>query len=128
MSVDIWATAELCISIIVVALIALRPLLQKLTRMIASSLSGSHDASENRRSGMVKHSRRNNWNFESPFPAGFPGVGSGSSGSRLVTTKCSNNPMGSEVELTGRGIVRTKEVSVHSEPAVNQGGDCESTV
>ncbi|KAH8168450.1 archaeal flagellin N-terminal-like domain-containing protein [Sarocladium implicatum] len=122
----ILATAELCISIIVVALIALRPLLQKLTRLISTSFAGSHDDSVNHNSGAIRPSFRKTWDLINPFPAGLSGSGSGSSGSRVVATNRSKDPMGSEIELTGRGIVRTKEVSVRSEPATSFDRDSDS--
>lgn len=42
---DIWATAEICISVIVVALTAVRPLLRKLTNLKSTTLLMSEDRS-----------------------------------------------------------------------------------
>ncbi|KAF4976608.1 hypothetical protein FDECE_18456 [Fusarium decemcellulare] len=47
-SIYIWATAEICISAIVVALTALRPLLRKITNMISTTVPSSDDPSGNR--------------------------------------------------------------------------------
>ncbi|KAH6883988.1 hypothetical protein B0T10DRAFT_531538 [Thelonectria olida] len=40
-SIYVWATAEFCVSIIVVSLTALRPLLRKVAQMVTSSVTGS---------------------------------------------------------------------------------------
>ncbi|KAF4458418.1 hypothetical protein FALBO_14844, partial [Fusarium albosuccineum] len=46
-SIYIWATAEICISVIVVALTALRPLLRKIINMISTTVPSSDDPSGN---------------------------------------------------------------------------------
>ncbi|KAF5979242.1 hypothetical protein FBULB1_5809 [Fusarium bulbicola] len=54
-SIYIWATAEICISVIVVALTAVRPLLRKLTNLKSATLLTSEDRSGVQGIGLVTY-------------------------------------------------------------------------
>ncbi|KAG8357681.1 hypothetical protein FVEN_g4427 [Fusarium venenatum] len=98
-SIYIWATAEICISVMIVALTALRPLLRKMTNSMSTS---SDDRSRNpsRKTGLTRGSMY--WPGGNKIPR------------RHVVEVGSESLAGSETELNNmnRGIMMTKQVTV----------------
>ncbi|KAJ4311208.1 hypothetical protein N0V84_010570 [Fusarium piperis] len=111
-SIYIWATAEICISVIVVALAALRPLLRKLSGMVSTDLgnnlqSGYNISSMSHPSKPSTRTRDTEAFWETGHRAHQSGVTAMASGEHLT---------GSEVELNCiEGILRTQQVSMSSE-------------
>jgi hypothetical protein len=106
-SIYIWATAEICISVIVVALTALRPLLRQISNTMSSSCTIS-DARSRGPTTIVRQSRR-----PSMYTAGS---GHYWQGSKSRNAKGSDCMTGSETELNNtNGILMTHQVSVSSE-------------
>lgn len=104
---DIWATAEICISVIVVALTALRPLLRQISNTISTSATIS-DARSRAPTTIVGQSRR-----PSMYTAGS---GHYWQGSNNRNAKGSDFMTGSETQLNNtNGILMTHQVSVSSE-------------
>ncbi|KAH7313878.1 hypothetical protein B0I35DRAFT_480524 [Stachybotrys elegans] len=112
LSVYIWATAELCISIIIVAMTALRPLLKKLTRMISTGLTSSGNKSGYEISSLENQSRRKT--AYGTDTSRFWKNGESTHRSRVIATQ-RDELNGSEVELNEGVIMRTEEVSISSE-------------
>ncbi|EXK33713.1 hypothetical protein FOXG_02885 [Fusarium oxysporum f. sp. lycopersici 4287] len=115
-SIYIWATAEICISVTVVALTAVRPLLRKLTNLKSTTLLMSED-----RSGVpaipLNRSRK---------LGGFTGgsvvywQGTGKSHQRHAEPMDLEGSAGSETELNNiNGITLTEHVIVSRESNVN---------
>ncbi|KAH7227549.1 hypothetical protein BKA60DRAFT_590948 [Fusarium oxysporum] len=115
-SIYIWATAEICISVIVVALTAVRPLLRKLTNLKSTTLLMSED-----RSGVpaipLNRSRK---------LGGFTGgsvvywQGTGKNHQRHAEPMDLEGSAGSETELnTINGITLTEHVIVLRESNIN---------
>ncbi|KAG5656976.1 hypothetical protein KAF25_011145 [Fusarium avenaceum] len=106
-SIYIWATAEICISVIVVALTALRPLLRQISNTISTSATMS-DARSRVPTTIVGQSRR-----PSMYTAGS---GHYWQGSNNRNAKGSDFMTGSETQLNNtNGILMTHQVSVSSE-------------
>ncbi|RGP77938.1 hypothetical protein FLONG3_3895 [Fusarium longipes] len=104
-SIYIWATAEICISVMVVASTALRPLLRKMSNI---SMLSSHERSRNHQAGPV-HQLHDN---------GIGTIGSGPYWNRRNKQR-RNSLSGSETELnTMNGIVLTQQVMVSRETIV----------
>ncbi|KAM5343667.1 hypothetical protein ACJ41O_012204 [Fusarium nematophilum] len=112
-SIYIWATAEICISVMVVALTALRPLLRKISSMISTTLS-SNDPTSGYRISSINRSHKQTigggghdayWRNEN-----------GTHRSHVLAAMPGESPTGSEVELNDvTGILKTQQVSVSSE-------------
>ncbi|WAO91732.1 Hypothetical protein NCS54_00921300 [Fusarium falciforme] len=111
-SIYIWATAEICISVIVVALSALRPLLRKLSGIVStdpgSNLTSGYTISSMSQPSKPSTRTRDLEAFWETGPrAHQSGVTAMASGEHLT---------GSEVELNRiGGILRTQQVSMSSE-------------
>jgi hypothetical protein len=113
---DIWATAEICISVIVVALTAVRPLLRKLTNLKSTTLL----TSEERSGDQAIPSNR----FRKPGTfTGGSGVywqGTGKNHQRHAETMSPESLAGSETELNNmNGITLTQNVTVSRETITN---------
>ncbi|KAL6921140.1 hypothetical protein FSST1_005166 [Fusarium sambucinum] len=98
-SIYIWATAEICISVMIVALTALRPLLRKMTNSISTS-SDDRSGNPSRKTGLTRGSMY--WLGGNKIPR------------RHVVEVGSDSLAGSETELhnMNRGIMMTKQVTV----------------
>jgi hypothetical protein len=96
---DIWATAEICISVMIVALTALRPLLRKMTNSMSTS-SDDRSGNPSRRTGLTRSSIY--WPGGNKIPR------------RHVVEVGSESLAGSETELNNmsHGIMMTKQVTV----------------
>jgi hypothetical protein len=102
-SIYIWATAEICISVMVVASTALRPLLRKMSNI---SMLSSHERPQNHRIGPVPQAQ----NF---------GVGTIGSGAYWSRRKKRPSFSGSETEINPtNGIVLIQQVMVSRETIV----------
>ncbi|CAF3577933.1 unnamed protein product [Fusarium graminearum] len=102
-SIYIWATAEICISVMVVASTALRPLLRKMSSM---SMLSSHERSRHHQAGPIR-------------PAQNMGVGTIGSGTYWNRRRRKDSLSGSETEMnTTNGIVLTQQVMVSRETIV----------
>ncbi|QPC68006.1 hypothetical protein HYE67_010237 [Fusarium culmorum] len=102
-SIYIWATAEICISVMVVASTALRPLLRKMSNM---SMLSSHERSRHHQAGPVR-------------PAQNFGVGTIGSGTYWNRRRKKDSLSGSETEInTTNGIILTQQVMVSRETIV----------
>ncbi|EEU43355.1 uncharacterized protein NECHADRAFT_45239 [Fusarium vanettenii 77-13-4] len=111
-SIYIWATAEICISVIVVALSALRPLLQKLSGMVSTD-PGSNLPSGYNISSMSQPSKPSTRTRDLEA---FWETGPGAHYSSVTAMASGEHLTGSEVELNGiGGILRTQQVSMSSE-------------
>ncbi|KAF5975884.1 hypothetical protein FCOIX_7421 [Fusarium coicis] len=115
-SIYIWATAEICISVIVVALTAVRPLLRKLTNLKSTTLL----TSEERPGDQAIPSNR----FRKPGTfTGGSGVywqGTGKNHQRHAETMSPESLAGSETELNNmNGITLTQNVTVSRETITN---------
>ncbi|KAF5590831.1 uncharacterized protein FSUBG_10695 [Fusarium subglutinans] len=119
-SIYIWATAEICISVIVVALTAVRPLLRKLTNLKSTTLLTSED-----RSGVQVIA--SNRYLKPGHTAGSYGTywqGTGESHPRHAEGMGPESLAGSEMELNSMNrmtltqniTVSSRESSVHSTP------------
>jgi hypothetical protein len=97
--VDIWATAEICISVMIVALTALRPLLRKMTNSQSTS-SDDRSRSQSRKTGLTRSSIY--WPGGNKIPR------------RHVVEVGSESLAGSETELNNmnRGIMMTQQITV----------------
>ncbi|KAM0405789.1 hypothetical protein ACHAQC_000878 [Fusarium culmorum] len=98
-SIYIWATAEICISVMIVALTALRPLLRKMTNSVSTS-SDDRSGNPSRKTGLTRSSVY--WPGGNKIPR------------RHVVEVGSESLAGSETELNtmNRGIMMTKQVTV----------------
>ncbi|KAG8676410.1 hypothetical protein FPOAC1_002413 [Fusarium poae] len=98
-SIYIWATAEICISVMIVALTALRPLLRKMTNSMSTS-SDDRSGNPSRRTGLTRSSIY--WPGGNKIPR------------RHVVEVGSESLAGSETELNNmsHGIMMTKQVTV----------------
>ncbi|KAG8676512.1 hypothetical protein FPOAC2_02613 [Fusarium poae] len=102
-SIYIWATAEICISVMVVASTALRPLLRKMSNI---SMLSSHDRPQNHQ---LHHLRQ-------PQNMGVGTIGSGTYWNRR---RKRDSLTGSETEINvTNGIVLTQQVMVSRETIV----------
>ncbi|KAF4452202.1 hypothetical protein F53441_4941 [Fusarium austroafricanum] len=116
-SIYIWATAEICISVIVVALTAIRPLLRKLANLKTTDLSSSG------RSGQL--TGQMNYPRQIGNYTGGSGVywqGMGKNHHRHAEARGSESPAGSETELNnmrGGGILMTHDVIVSRETIID---------
>lgn len=112
---DIWATAEMCIAIMIVALTALRPLLRKIAYMLSSNITSS-DTKSGHRIYSLEHQSRTKASSARPVPGSYWRNGDKTHQSRVVATH--QDPTGSQVELnnidSGK-IIKTEEVFVSSE-------------
>jgi hypothetical protein len=109
---DIWATAEICISVIVVALTAVRPLLWKLTNLKSSTLLTSED-----RSGIQAiPSNRSRKPGKFSGGSGVYWQGTGKNHHRDAEAMGPESSAGSEMELNNiNGIRLTQHVIVSRE-------------
>ncbi|KAK6723816.1 hypothetical protein SNK03_002620 [Fusarium graminearum] len=98
-SIYIWATAEICISVMIVALTALRPLLRKMTNSVSTS-SDDRSGNPSRKTGLTRNSVY--WPGGNKIPR------------RHVVEVGLESLAGSETELNtmNRGIMMTKQVTV----------------
>ncbi|EKJ72980.1 hypothetical protein FPSE_06876 [Fusarium pseudograminearum CS3096] len=102
-SIYIWATAEICISVMVVASTALRPLLRKMSNM---SMLSSLERTRHHQAGPIR-------------PAQNMGVGTIGSGTYWNRRRRKDSLSGSETEInTTNGIVLTRQVMVSRETIV----------
>ncbi|SCV36072.1 uncharacterized protein FFB14_05889 [Fusarium fujikuroi] len=115
-SIYIWATAEICISVIVVALTAVRPLLRKLINLKSTTLLTSEDQSG------VQAIPPNRSRKPGTFNGGT-GVywqGTGKNHQRHAETMSPESIAGSETELNNiNGITLSKNVTVSRETITN---------
>lgn len=112
MVLDIWATAEICISVIVVALSALRPLLRKLSGMVSTD-PGSNLPSGYNISSMSQPSKPSTRTRDLEA---FWETGPRAHQSSVTAMASGEHLTGSEVELNRiGGILRTQQVSMSSE-------------
>ncbi|KLO83785.1 uncharacterized protein LW93_569 [Fusarium fujikuroi] len=111
-SIYIWATAEICISVIVVALTAVRPLLRKLINLKSTTLLTSEDQSGVQ--AIPPNSSRKPGTFN-----GGTGVywqGTGKNHQRHAETMSPESIAGSETELNNiNGITLSQNVTVSRE-------------
>lgn len=120
---DVWATAELCISIIIVALTALRPLLKRLTSLISSSLSHLQEKASHR----IHKSPHPGEACVDPSPD-MPWAQYGSSTCSSATAcRRSDKSASLEAVFGKQGIVKVEEVTVSSEPACSYHEDSTSS-
>ncbi|UZP35046.1 hypothetical protein NXS19_002862 [Fusarium pseudograminearum] len=96
-SIYIWATAEICISVMIVALTALRPLLRKMTNSVSTS-SDDRSGNPSRKTGLTRSSVY--WPGGNKIPR------------RHVVEVGSESLAGSETELNtmNKGIMMTKQI------------------
>ncbi|KAF4332821.1 hypothetical protein FBEOM_13379 [Fusarium beomiforme] len=115
-SIYIWATAEICISVIVVALTAVRPLLRKLTNLKSTTLLTSED-----RSGIqaaLSNRSRKPGNFMGG--SGIYWQGTGKSHHGHAEAMGPESLAGSETELNNmNGIMLTQQVVVSRETIID---------
>ncbi|EKJ76073.1 hypothetical protein FPSE_03845 [Fusarium pseudograminearum CS3096] len=114
-SIYIWATAEICISVMIVALTALRPLLRKMTNSVSTS-SDDRSGNPSRKTGLTRSSVY--WPGGNKIPR------------RHVVEVGSESLAGSETELNtmNKGIMMTKQVSVSVGNAESDVGSSRSQI
>ncbi|KAH6886884.1 hypothetical protein B0T10DRAFT_539133 [Thelonectria olida] len=126
-SIYIWATAELCISIMVVALTALRPLLRKISSMISTSVSSSDNKSGYKLPSLEQRTQPKACVVR-PESMIYWRSGEGSFHSRVVTTRPGESTE-SQVELNNLNrdkIIKTEEVLISREAYPNLGEEVDS--
>jgi len=120
-SVYIWATAEFCTSIIIVAMTAFRPLLRKLSRILTDSLAGAGRGGSYRISSReqgVWDRRTGQQEVEGQWGESIHQSNVSSNQSNVTASHHYEDFNGSHLELTGLvpgKIMKTKEVTVSSE-------------
>ncbi|WKT47225.1 hypothetical protein QSH57_012130 [Fusarium oxysporum f. sp. vasinfectum] len=115
-SIYIWATAEICISVIVVALTAVRPLLRKLTNLKSTTLLTSEDRSGVQATPSNRSRKPGNFTGGS----GFYWQGTGKNHQRHAETMGPESSASSETELNNmNGITLTQNVTVSRETITN---------
>lgn len=113
---DIWATAEICISVIVVALTAVRPLLRKLTNLKSTTLLTSEDQSGVQAIPPNRSRKPGTFNGGS----GVYWQGTGKNHQRHAETMSPESIAGSETELNNiNGITLSQNVTVSRETISN---------
>ncbi|KAH7008613.1 hypothetical protein EDB80DRAFT_840983 [Ilyonectria destructans] len=99
-TIYIWATAEMCIAIMIVALTALRPLLRKIAYMLSSNMTSS-DTKSGHRIYSLEHQSRTKVSSARPVSGSYWRNGGKTYQSRVVATH--HDPTGSQVELNNIG-------------------------
>ncbi|KAH7116295.1 hypothetical protein EDB81DRAFT_767332 [Dactylonectria macrodidyma] len=118
----LWASSELCVSIVVVALTALRPLLRRISHMLNSSMSGS-----NRRSGYVGTSTDPRSRTARSKSTHTHTQGSSAYWRNILGTRykgANEDDNGSEVELNdvkSGGVLKTREIRISIETLSQDG-------
>ncbi|RBQ77416.1 hypothetical protein FVER14953_01734 [Fusarium verticillioides] len=118
-SIYIWATAEICISVIVVALTAVRPLLRKLTNLKSATFLTSEDQS----GVQAIPSNRSRKPGTLTGGSGVYWQGTGKNRQGLAEIMGPESLAGSEMELNNmngitlaQDIMASRETSIHSIP------------
>ncbi|KAK7408066.1 hypothetical protein QQX98_009781 [Neonectria punicea] len=119
-AIYLWATSELCVSIMVVALTALRPLLRKIAHMINSSVNSSDYKSWYR--GTSSDTRSRTTRSKATHNQGSGIYWRSGTGTQTRGVMVDNN--GSEVQLnniTSGKVMKTEEIRISTELVSNDG-------
>ncbi|KAH7018781.1 hypothetical protein EDB80DRAFT_869471 [Ilyonectria destructans] len=118
----LWASSELCVSIMVVALTALRPLLRKISHMLNSSISSSDHKSGYRGTSTDPRSRTARLKSTYTHTQGSSAYWRKIPGTRYKGADEDDN--GSEVELNdvkSGGVLKTREIRISIETLSQDG-------
>ncbi|KAL6402030.1 hypothetical protein AUP68_14494 [Ilyonectria robusta] len=121
-TIYIWATAEMCIAIMIVALTALRPLLRKIAYILSSNITSS-DTKSVHTIYSLEHQSRTKARSARPLSGSHWRNSNKTHQSRVIAIH--QDPTGSQVELnnidSGK-IIKTEEVFVLSEVDLSSRG------